>query len=124
MQRRYTVPSTEVAWKVSADEVKARGYNLDFKNPHTVEDDHGDPAELLAKLEEAERQNRRPSRPAQGDPDGGAVAMKKKAKPTSRSVVKASNELAFYADLLGEIKTHIRQAQTRAALAANAEMVR
>ena len=24
---------TEVAWKVSADEVKERGYNLDIKNP-------------------------------------------------------------------------------------------
>ena len=47
---------TEVAWKVTADEVKERGYNLDFKNPHTVADDHGDPEELLAKLDEAERQ--------------------------------------------------------------------
>src|SRR6185369_963497 len=46
----------EVAWKVTAEEVKARGYNLDFKNPHTVADDHGDPAELLAKLEESEKQ--------------------------------------------------------------------
>jgi len=45
---------TEVAWKVTADEVKARGYNLDFKNPHTVADDHGDPEELLAALNEAE----------------------------------------------------------------------
>ncbi len=45
---------TEVAWKVSADEVKARGYNLDFKNPHTVADDHGDPEELLVSLNEAE----------------------------------------------------------------------
>ena len=45
---------TEVAWRVSADEVKALGYNLDFKNPHTVADDHGDPEELLAKLDEAE----------------------------------------------------------------------
>ena len=42
---------TEVAWKVTAEEVKARGYNLDFKNPHTVADDHGDPEELLAKLD-------------------------------------------------------------------------
>ena len=41
---------TEVAWQVTADEVKARGYNLDIKNPHTVADDHGDPEELLAKL--------------------------------------------------------------------------
>jgi type I restriction enzyme M protein len=47
---------TEVAWRITADEVKARGYNLDFKNPHTVADDHGDPEELLAKLDEAEKQ--------------------------------------------------------------------
>jgi len=47
---------TEVAWRVTADEVRARGYNLDFKNPHIVADDHGDPKELLAKLDEAERQ--------------------------------------------------------------------
>jgi type I restriction enzyme M protein len=36
--------------------VKARGYNLDFKNPHTVADNHGDPDELLAALTEAEGQ--------------------------------------------------------------------
>jgi type I restriction enzyme M protein len=47
---------TEVAWKVTADDVKARGYNLDFKNPHTIVDDHGNPEELLAKLTEAEGQ--------------------------------------------------------------------
>lgn len=47
---------TEVAWKVTADEIKARGYNLDFKNPHSVEADHGDPEELLAKLVDAEKQ--------------------------------------------------------------------
>jgi type I restriction enzyme M protein len=46
----------EVAWKVTADEVKARGYNLDFKNPNTVADEHDDPAELLQKLDEAENQ--------------------------------------------------------------------
>jgi type I restriction enzyme M protein len=45
---------TEVAWKVTADEVKVRGYNLDFKNPNTVADEHDDPAELLMKLDEAE----------------------------------------------------------------------
>jgi type I restriction enzyme M protein len=44
----------EVAWKVSIEEIKARNYNLDFKNPHTVEEDHGDQAELLAKLEKSE----------------------------------------------------------------------
>jgi type I restriction enzyme M protein len=47
---------TEFAWKVTAAEMKARGYNLDIKNPHTVADDHGDPEELLAKLNEAESQ--------------------------------------------------------------------
>ncbi len=45
---------SEVAWHVTADEVKDRGYNLDFKNPHTVADDHGDPEELLASLDQAE----------------------------------------------------------------------
>lgn len=45
---------TELAWKVSAEDVKARGYNLDIKNPHTVADDHGDPEELLAQLDAAE----------------------------------------------------------------------
>jgi type I restriction enzyme M protein len=44
----------EVAWKVTIDDIKARNYNLDFKNLHTVEENHGDPAELLAKLEENE----------------------------------------------------------------------
>lgn len=39
---------------MTADEVKARGYNLDVKNPHTVADDHGDPKQLLASLDEAE----------------------------------------------------------------------
>lgn len=39
-----------------AEEVKARGYNLDFKNPHTIADDHGDPEELPTKLDEAEKQ--------------------------------------------------------------------
>ena len=37
------------------DEIKARNYNLDCKNPHTVADDHGDPDELLDKLDEAEQ---------------------------------------------------------------------
>ncbi|MBI4915863.1 MAG: SAM-dependent DNA methyltransferase [Acidobacteria bacterium] len=45
---------TEVAWKVTIDDTKARGYNLDIKNPHVDEEDHGDPEELLAKLEASE----------------------------------------------------------------------
>ena len=54
-RRRVTGASeTEVAWKVSADEVKERGYNLDIKNPHVVAEDHGDPEELLRALDAAE----------------------------------------------------------------------
>jgi type I restriction enzyme M protein len=45
---------TERAWKVTAEEVKARGYNLDIKNPHTVAEDHGDPETLLEDLTRAE----------------------------------------------------------------------
>ena len=45
---------TERAWKVTAEEVKARGYNLDIKNPHTEDDSYGDPEELLEKLAAAE----------------------------------------------------------------------
>jgi len=44
----------EVAWKVTAEEVKARGYNLDFKNPNTVVDEHAAPELLLKKLDAAE----------------------------------------------------------------------
>lgn len=43
------------AWRVTIDDVKVRGYNLDFKNPHAVADDHGDPETLLADLHTAER---------------------------------------------------------------------
>jgi type I restriction enzyme M protein len=45
---------TPQAWKLSAEEVKARGFNLDIKNPHAVADDHGDPDTLLADLTRAE----------------------------------------------------------------------
>jgi type I restriction enzyme M protein len=47
--------ASEVAWKVSIDEIKARNYNLDFKNPHTIADDYGNPQELLIKLEQDEQ---------------------------------------------------------------------
>jgi type I restriction enzyme M protein len=53
---RQNREQTEQAWRVSLDEIKARNYNLDFKNPHTVADDHGDPEELLAKLDADEQQ--------------------------------------------------------------------
>jgi len=46
----------ELAWLVTSEQVKSRSFDLDFKNPHAVEDDHGDPRELLAKFDESERQ--------------------------------------------------------------------
>ena len=45
---------TPLSWKVTAAEVKGRGYNLDIKNPHIVADDHGDPEQLLQNLNAAE----------------------------------------------------------------------
>jgi type I restriction enzyme M protein len=48
-----------LAWKVTAEEVKVRGYNLDIKNPHIVADDHGEPEEVLAELADAEAETAR-----------------------------------------------------------------
>ncbi len=42
------------AWKVSAGDIKARGYSLDLRNPHTESADLGDPETLLAELNAAE----------------------------------------------------------------------
>ena len=36
--------------------MKARGYNLDIKNPYAQDDDHSNPEELLEKLTAAEAQ--------------------------------------------------------------------
>ncbi|MCC7312538.1 MAG: SAM-dependent DNA methyltransferase [Sulfuritalea sp.] len=38
----------EYAWKVSADDIKARNYNLDIKNPHSPDAEVHDPDTLLA----------------------------------------------------------------------------
>ena len=43
--------ASELAWKVSAKEIKENGYNLDIKNPHNADTGPGDPDELLAELE-------------------------------------------------------------------------
>lgn len=40
---------TEQAWKISAEDVAARGYNLDLKNPHIADRESHDPDELLAR---------------------------------------------------------------------------
>jgi type I restriction enzyme M protein len=52
--KRKDREETPHTWKVTADEVKGRGYNLDIKNPHTVADNYGDPLVLLESLNVAE----------------------------------------------------------------------
>jgi type I restriction enzyme M protein len=47
------------AWRVSAEDIKARNYNLDIKNPTFIAEDHGDPEALLADLNEAEAETTR-----------------------------------------------------------------
>ena len=49
----------DVAWKVTIEQIKERGYNLDFKNPHVEEEDHGNPVELLARLQQSEAETAR-----------------------------------------------------------------
>jgi len=40
--------ASEFAWKVGLDDIKARNWNLDCKNPHVGEQVDHDPDELLA----------------------------------------------------------------------------
>ncbi len=47
---------SELAWKVSAEEIKSSGWNLDRKNPNKVEEELGDPDELLALYRKHERE--------------------------------------------------------------------
>ena len=42
---------TEQAWKVSINDIKARNYNLDIKNPHVGEEISHNPEELLKKYQ-------------------------------------------------------------------------
>ena len=44
---------SEVAWKVKIGDLK-RGFDLDVKNPHSVDLDHGDPAAILHQLQQSE----------------------------------------------------------------------
>jgi type I restriction enzyme M protein len=43
------------AWKVSVDEIKARNFNLDIKNPYQEADDLASPEELLVKYRATEK---------------------------------------------------------------------
>ncbi len=43
---------SEFAWRVSVNDIKANNFNLDIKNPNKIDEEHGDPLELLAKYKE------------------------------------------------------------------------
>ena len=49
---------SERAWRVSVDDIAASGYNLDIKNPNTIDDGHEDPDVLLARYADAVAQVR------------------------------------------------------------------
>ncbi|PKL44170.1 MAG: DNA methyltransferase [Candidatus Riflebacteria bacterium HGW-Riflebacteria-1] len=44
--------TSEHAWKVPVEEIVARNYNLDCKNPHVTEVNHRDPDELMAEYQQ------------------------------------------------------------------------
>lgn len=44
---------SEQAWRVSIDDIRARGFNLDIKNPNAPEDTHEDPDVLLERYQQA-----------------------------------------------------------------------
>ncbi len=48
--------TTEYAWKVSAQDIAGRNYNLDCKNPHEVEVNHRAPEELMAEYQQIVKQ--------------------------------------------------------------------
>lgn len=47
---------TPQAWQVSIDEIKARNYNLDIKNPHVGEQISHDPEQLLTQYQNQQQQ--------------------------------------------------------------------
>jgi len=51
-----TRKENQYAWKVSAEDVAAKNYNLDEKNPHVAEAETHDPDELLAAYAESQRE--------------------------------------------------------------------
>lgn len=48
---------TEFAWRVSIDDIRARNFNLDIKNPHHPEEESHDPQELLAQYQQLQAQS-------------------------------------------------------------------
>ena len=58
---------TDQAWKVTAEEIEKRGYNLDIKNPNGAENDSYDVEELLAKRSELNKEIREQSEKLLGE---------------------------------------------------------
>lgn len=44
----------ENAWRVKFEDIKANNFNLDNKNPHSADEDNGDPEEILEKYNKLE----------------------------------------------------------------------
>ena len=81
-ESRENREENEYAWKVPIATIRENGFNLDIKNPHTEEEELGDPVELLAAYKqmqedlEVTRTALRDELKASLDPDdelGGAV---------------------------------------------------
>jgi type I restriction enzyme M protein len=53
IQTRQDRRETELAWKVDIEQIRARGYNLDFANPHRKEEIHVNPEELARRFDVA-----------------------------------------------------------------------
>ena len=66
---------TERAWKVTAEEIKSRGYNLDIKNPHTHRRRPRRPRGTAGKTGCHGGRNSIPTRPIESDSGGGSIAI-------------------------------------------------
>ncbi len=47
---------SELAWRVTIDDIAQRGYNLDIKNPNKPDDGPGDPDALLARFQKIDQE--------------------------------------------------------------------
>jgi type I restriction enzyme M protein len=48
----YNREESARAWKVSVEDIKNNGYNLDIKNPHKIDVEHGDLEEMLVEYQQ------------------------------------------------------------------------
>ena len=55
-EKRQGRLETDLAWKVSIDEIQEANFNLDSKNPNVEDEDHGDPDALLASYQNLQKE--------------------------------------------------------------------